>query len=32
MYNRLIEFINERDYCININLVFKKESPQVWPW
>ena len=20
------------DYCINIKLVFKKESPQVWPW
>ena len=19
-------------YCININLVFKKESLQVWPW
>ena len=20
------------DYCINIKLVFKKESPQAWPW
>ena len=32
MFNRLIEFINENGLLNNINLVFKKESPQVWPW
>ena len=27
-----LNLLMKTDYCININLVFKKESPQVWPW